>query len=109
MYKELAKYYDLIYHWKDYEIECSTIKELIKKYKKPEGNLLLDVGCGTGMHIKYFKDDFSCTGIDINSEMVEVAKSKVADVKFQQGDMINFSLKNSFDVILCLFSSIGYV
>jgi len=109
MYKELANYYDLIYHWKDYEIECSTIKELIKKYKKPEGNLLLDVGCGTGMHIKYFKDDFSCTGIDINSEMVEVAKSKVADVKFQQGDMINFSLKNSFDVILCLFSSIGYV
>ncbi len=109
MYKELAKYYDLIYLWKDYETEANTIKELIKKYKKSDGNQLLDVGCGTGMHIKYFKDDFSCTGIDINNEMVEVAKSKVNDVKFEQGDMIDFSLKTSFDVILCLFSSIGYV
>lgn len=109
MYKELANYYDLIYHWKDYKAEASTIKELIKKYKKSNENNLLDVGCGTGMHIKYFKDDFSCTGIDINSEMVEVAKSKITNVIFEQGDMIKFSLKTSFDVILCLFSSIGYV
>ena len=109
MYKELAKYYDLIYLWKDYETEANTIKELIKKYKKSDGNILLDVGCGTGMHIKYFKDDFSCTGIDINDEMVEVAKSKVDEVIFEQGNMIDFNLKNEFDVILCLFSSIGYV
>ncbi len=109
MYKELAQYYDLIYHWKDYKVESSTIKDLIKKYKKSGGENLLDVGCGTGMHLKYFKHDFSCTGIDINKEMVEVAKSKVADVNFEQGDMIDFNLKTEFDVILCLFSSIGYV
>ncbi len=109
MYKELAKYYDLIYHWKDYKIESKTLKEIIKKYKKSDGNNLLDVGCGTGIHLKYFKDDFSCTGIDINNEMVEVAKSKVSDVIFEQGDMIKFHLKTEFDVILCLFSSIGYV
>ncbi|MFX0073926.1 MAG: class I SAM-dependent DNA methyltransferase [Candidatus Hermodarchaeota archaeon] len=109
MYKELAEYYDLIYHWKDYKIEADAIKELIDKYKRSDGNKLLDVGCGTGMHIKYFKDDFSCTGIDINTEMVEVARSKVDDVVFEQGDMINFDLNSDFDVILCLFSSIGYV
>lgn len=109
MYKELAKYYDLIYHWKDYETEASAIKDLIKKYKKSNGKFLLDVGCGTGMHIKYFKDDFSCTGIDINNEMVEVAKSKVKNVIFKQSDMIDFDLNTEFDVILCLFSSIGYV
>jgi len=109
MYKELAEYYDLIYHWKDYKAEANTIKGLIKKYKVSDGKYLLDVGCGTGMHIKYFKDAFSCTGIDINKEMVQVAKSKVSDVIFKQGDMIDFNLKTSFDVILCLFSSIGYV
>lgn len=109
MYKELAKYYDLIYHWKDYKTEANSIKELIKRYKRLGGNKLLDVGCGTGMHIKYFKDEFSCTGIDINNEMVKVARSKVADVVFEQGDMIDFNLKTEFDVILCLFSSIGYV
>ena len=109
MYKELAKYYDLIYHWKDYKAEVDTIQDLIKKYKTSEGDNLLDVGSGTGMHIKYFKDEFSCTGIDINNEMVEVAKTKVKGVKFKQGDMINFDLNSEFDVILCLFSSIGYV
>ena len=31
MYKKLAKYYDLIYHWKDYEKEAYSIKDLIKK------------------------------------------------------------------------------
>jgi hypothetical protein len=41
--------------------------------------------------------------------MVEVAKSKVSDVTFKQGDMIDFNLETGFDVILCLFSSIGYV
>ena len=109
MYKELANYYDLIYHWKDYKIEAITVKEIIKKYKKSDGIQLLDVGCGTGMHLKYFKDDFSCIGIDINNEMVEVAKSKVDDVIFEQGDMIDFNLKTEFDILLCLFSSIGYV
>ena len=109
MYKKLAKYYDLIYHWKDYEKEAYSIKDLIKKYKKSDGNKLVDVGCGTGKHLEYFKDDFSCTGIDINNEMVEVAKENVKGVIFEQGDMIDFNLKTEFDVIFCLFSSIGYV
>jgi ubiquinone/menaquinone biosynthesis C-methylase UbiE len=109
MYKKLAKYYDLIYHWKDYEKDAHSIKDLIKKYKKSDGNTLLDVGCGTGKHLECFLDDFSCTGIDINNEMVEVAKTKFKDVILKQGNMINFNLKIEFDVILCLFSSIGYV
>ena len=109
MYKKLAKYYDLIYHWKDYEKEAYSIKNLIKKNKKSEGNQLLDVGCGTGKHLECFIDDFSCTGIDINIEMVEVAKENVKDAIFEQGNMIDFNLKSEFDVILCLFSSIGYV
>ena len=109
MYKKLAKYYDLIYHWKDYEKEASSIKGLIKKYLKSDGNQLLDVGCGTGKHIEQFKDDYSCTGIDISKEMVEFARSKVKDVIFHQGDMIDFNLKTEYDVILCLFSALGYV
>ncbi|MBY8980333.1 MAG: class I SAM-dependent methyltransferase [Candidatus Lokiarchaeota archaeon] len=109
MYKKLAKYYDLIYHWKDYEKEAYSIKNLIRKYKKSDGNQLLDVGCGTGKHLECFLDEFSCMGVDINNEMVEVAKTKFKDAIFEQGDMIDFNLKTEFDVILSLFSSIGYV
>lgn len=109
MYKELAKYYDFIYSWKDYKKEANRIYKLIKKYKNSDGNKLLDVGCGTGNHLKYFKYNFSCTGIDLNDEMVNVAKINVSDVFFTQADMINFDLNDRFDVIICLFSSIGYV
>lgn len=109
MYKELAKYYDLIYSWKDYKKEVNRIKKLIKKYKISDGNKLLDVGCGTGIHLDYLKDKFSCTGIDINEEILSVAKKNVKDVIFKQADMIEFDLNEKFDVIICLFSSIGYV
>ena len=109
MYKELAKYYDLIYSWKDYKKETEKLNQLIKKYKNSDGNKLLDVACGTGNHLEYFKENFSCTGIDLNEEMIDIAKSNISDVTFNQADMIDFNLDDTFDVILCLFSSIGYV
>ena len=109
MYKELAKYYDLIYSWKDYKKESKKINKLIKKYKKSDGNKLLDVGCGTGKHLEYIKENFSCTGIDLNEEMIGVAKNNISDVDFKPADMINFDLNDKFDVITCLFSSIGYL
>jgi ubiquinone/menaquinone biosynthesis C-methylase UbiE len=109
LYGELAKYYDLIYSFKDYRKEALRIKALILKYKKSDGNELLDVACGTGHHLKYLKDEFSCTGVDISSEILEVAKENVEDVTFRKADMIRMDLGKEFDIITCLFSSIGYV
>lgn len=109
LYGELAKYYDLIYSFKDYRKEALRIKALILKYKKSDGNELLDVACGTGHHLKYLKDEFSCTGVDISSEILEVAKESVENVTFRKADMIRMNLGKEFDIITCLFSSIGYV
>jgi len=109
MYKQLAKYYDLIYTWKDYNGEVNRLKQLIKKYKNSDGKELLDVGCGTGKHLEYLKHDFFCNGIDINFEMLEKARENVKGVVFTQADMITMDLKKKFDIILCLFSSIGHV
>jgi ubiquinone/menaquinone biosynthesis C-methylase UbiE len=109
MYKKLAKFYDLIYSWKDYKSEINKIKKLIKKYKESEGIDLLDVGCGTGKHIKYLKEYYTCTGSDINNEMLDVAKENIKGVTFTQADMITMDLKKKFDIITCLFSGIGHV
>ena len=57
LYRDLAKYYDLIYSWKDYAKETSELKRLFSKYKKSAGTMLLDVACGTGHHIKHLKDE----------------------------------------------------
>tara|TARA_Y100000310_G_scaffold345665_1_gene467946 strand:- start:5741 stop:6463 length:723 start_codon:yes stop_codon:yes gene_type:complete len=108
-YRELAKYYDLIYSKKDYKKESDKIKKLILKYKKSKGRELLDVACGTGRHLKYLKGNFSCIGVDINEEMLNIAKKTVKDITFKKANMITLNLNKKFDVITCLFSSIGYV
>ncbi len=40
--------------------------------------------------------------------MLKIARGKHPDITFHQADMIDFELKRQFDVIICLFSSIGY-
>ena len=109
LYRDLAKYYDKIYQWKDYTEETNKIKQLIKQHKTTQENTLLEVGCGTGHHIQNLKDVYKCTGLDINKEILEVAREKHPDTEFIQADMITMDLGRQFDVITCLFSSIGYV
>jgi ubiquinone/menaquinone biosynthesis C-methylase UbiE len=109
LYGELARYYDLIYSFKDYKREAVRIKALVSKYKKSEGKGLLDVACGTGRHLEYLKDEFSCMGVDISSEILEVAMKNVEGVVFKRADMTTLNLGKKFDVITCLYSSIGYV
>jgi ubiquinone/menaquinone biosynthesis C-methylase UbiE len=105
----LAKYYDLLYQWKDYEKEASVVKELVERCKTSQGSSLLDVWCGTGKHLQYLTGKFDCAGMDASEKMREQARRNVREGKFVQGDMVNFNLGRQFDVILCLFSSIGYV
>lgn len=109
MWGELAKYYDLLYAWKSYKKESNTIHRLIQENKKTSGSDLLDVACGTGNHIQFLKKHYKITGIDLNKDMLKIAKKKFSKLKFQQANMISFNLKKKFDVIICLFSSIGYV
>lgn len=109
MYKQLAKYYDKIYQWKDYKTECEKIHSLIKKYKKTPGKEMLDVACGTGNHIQYLKKYYDITGLDLDKDMLKIAKKKFPGVKFHNGDMRNFDLGKKYDVIVCLFSAIAHL
>lgn len=109
MYKLTSKYYDKIYHFKDYKKESEKVRSLIKKYKKSDGNEMLDVACGTGGHIPYLKDHFNITGLDLDKDMLKEARKKLPGIKFVNGDMRTFQLKKKFDVIVCLFSAIAYM
>ena len=111
MYSESADLYDLVYlnQGKDYAAEAAQIRELVQRYKKSEGNLLLDVACGTGLHAGYLREFFQVEGLDIAEDMIEAARKKYPDIPFHTGDMRGFDLGREFDVVTCLFSSIGYV
>jgi SAM-dependent methyltransferase len=69
---------------------------------------LLDVGCGTGEHLK-FLGRFERAGLDNNPEFVTLAQQKLPDVSICLGEMTNFGLNRRFDVVTCLFSAIGYL
>jgi ubiquinone/menaquinone biosynthesis C-methylase UbiE len=109
LYRDLAKYYDLIYHWKDYKKESDALLKLISKYQKSKGKNLLEAGCGTGHHLQFLKNKFKCVGTDINQGILNVAKEKNKGVSFKKEDMINMKLNQKFDIIISMFSSIGYV
>ncbi|MGD0977760.1 MAG: methyltransferase domain-containing protein [Candidatus Bathyarchaeia archaeon] len=105
-----AKYYDQIYLKRnDYKSESEVVQNIIKRFKRKPSKTLLDVGCGTGEHLKYLSQNFRCTGLDISRDMINTARAKVPNARFEVADMIDFRLQDRFDVITCLFSSIGYV
>lgn len=108
LYEGTAPYYDLIYAYKNYANEVQRINQYISEYKKSEGNDLLDIGCGTGEHIKFLKEKYKCVGIDPNQWMLNVARKKLPDIEFIQQDMIQLKLNKKFDVILCLFTAINH-
>lgn len=111
MFSKSANYYDEIYNsmGKEYPREASKAHKLIQKYKKSEGSLLLDVGCGTGHHLGLLKKHYLVEGLDLDPNILSVARKKYPKIRFHQANMIDFKLNKRFDAIVCLFSSIGYV
>lgn len=111
MFSKSAQYYDEIYESvdKDYVAEANKAHAFIQKYKQSKGKLLLDVACGTGLHASLLSKHYQVEGLDLDAKMLAVAKKKHPTIHFHQGDMTDFDLNRQFDVITCLFSSIGYV
>ncbi len=110
MFSESAELYDLIYaQLKDYAAEAERVAALIRQVH-PEATQLLDVACGTGEHARLLsRHGFHVDGIDLDPAMVRLAAAKVPTGDFRVADMADFTLGRSYDAVLCLFSSIGYV
>lgn len=109
MFANSAHYYDLIYRgFKDYEREARLVEDIIRA-RCPRCMTVLDIACGTGEHDKFLKQSFTIEGIDLSPEFVEIARLKNPECAYSRGDMTDFDLGKKFDVVMCLFSSIGYV
>ena len=107
MFTKSARFYDAIYAFKDYAAEAAKIDALIQE-RKPDARTLLDVACGTGLHLQHLRTRYEVEGLDLDRELLAIAAERLPDVPFHQGDMLDFDLGRRFDVVLCLFSSIGY-
>lgn len=108
LYHDFARYYDLLYEKFDHLKESEFIKWAAEEHKSSPGNKLLDVACGTGRHAGVLKDDFDITGVDINPEMLKIAREKLPDIHLIEGDMKKLDLGEKFDVVICMFSAMNY-
>jgi SAM-dependent methyltransferase len=108
MYTESAELYDLFYDWKDYAGEAARVRDIVAE-RRPGARTLLDVACGTGRHLEALQSSFAVEGVDIDGRLLAVARERLPGVPLHEGDMRDFDLGRTYDVVTCLFSSIGYV
>ena len=107
VFTKSAAFYDALYSWKDYQGEVEKLTAVIRS-RVPDARTLLDVACGTGRHLELLSDGYRVEGLDLDAQLLAVARERLPSVPLHSGDMRDFELGRRFDVVTCLFSSIGY-
>ncbi len=90
--------------------EVDAIERLLRLSTKDR---VLDLGCGPGRHaINFAKKGYNVTGIDTTKVFIEEAKKRAEkeklNINFIIEDMRNFVDKESYDVVVNLFTTFGY-
>ncbi len=110
MYDDIADIWDPVYRGRgrDYAAEVGLVLDAIRD-RGPLGRSLLDVACGTGEHLAHFADHVQhVEGVELSEGMIAVGKRRRPWLTLTHGDMRTFDLGRTFDVITCMFSSIGH-
>ncbi|MFJ8248805.1 class I SAM-dependent methyltransferase [Streptomyces sp. NPDC094466] len=108
---EHAEIYDFIHaaRGRDWSAEADVITRLIRE-RSPEAGSLLDVACGTGAHLERFAEHFgTVAGVELSPEMRRTATNRVPAARVHEGDMRQFELGRTFDAVLCMCFSLGYM
>lgn len=109
--KYFVKIYDQLYKDKNYNYDVENILNVYSNIKSCTPKKMLDVGCGTGNHILEFQKTIDTIfGIDINPEMIKIAKRKIQNKKchFYDCSISEFN-KNGFDLVVSLFFVVNHV
>lgn len=109
MFSETAELYDRLYSFKDYPAEAARVREMVLAAGGPGEGTLLDVACGTGLHARALAQHYAVEGMDLDAGLLAVARERLPGVTMHHADMRDFDLGRTYDVVTCLFSSIGYM
>ncbi len=113
-YSVFARYYDSLTANIDYKKRAEYFNSIIEKFRQTEGNILLDLACGTGSIAEEMaKIGYDVIGVDYSDEMLGIALDK----KFESGlniqylcqDMRKLDLYGSMDVTVCALDSINHL
>ncbi|MEV4754169.1 class I SAM-dependent methyltransferase [Micromonospora sp. NPDC049559] len=109
--RELADVYEVIYRsrGKDWAAEAEHVARMVRT-RFGEADSLLDVGCGTGLHLARLSRLFArAEGLELSAAMRDRAVQRLPGVPVHAGDMRDFQLDRTFDAVCCMFTAIAYV
>ena len=108
LYTDLSGYYDLMCADINYQAQSHSVHRLARMFGN-NGNRHLDLGCGSGPHVRHFVDyGYACSGLDINQPMLDLARLRCPEAQFSRQDMCDFTVDEPFDLITCFLYSIHY-
>src|SRR5262245_48895446 len=88
-YSQSAPVYDILCGHKDYAAAAARLGEIVRRIV-PAARSLLDVACGTGLHLQYLRREFLVEGLDSSPEMLMIARQRCTDVPVHLGDFVDF-------------------
>lgn len=107
-------YYDSLFAEKNYSGETDLVLKLSIKFGVGIPQNILEIGCGTGNHTLDIAQKVKrITAIDIDPDMIQKAKEKIAALRVKNIKVIHKSIEKlkdgKFDLAIALFHVITYI
>jgi SAM-dependent methyltransferase len=84
-------------------------RRIFERYRGARPQSILDVACGTGRDLRSLRRECTdCVGVDLLPGMIAHAQSRAPEIPFVVGDMRDFRLGRTFEVVVCFGSAILY-
>lgn len=99
----ISKFIKFFYYTPDYIGQL--ISEISKIYHPKN---VIDICCGTGNILNNLENINQKTGIDINPEIIQIAKYLNKDVNFVVGNTINYIFQETFDLVVGSIPYFGF-
>ncbi|MDR2054629.1 MAG: class I SAM-dependent methyltransferase [Desulfovibrio sp.] len=116
VFKDYARYYNLLYRDKDYAGESAFVVNALRRHGR-EPKTLLDLGCGTGRHaLAMARAGIAVTGVDMSETMLALGQATLnahSPAEFPPpdlrcGDARAARLGKTFDAVVSLFHVMSY-